>query len=185
MSISKVWKYKSKSTGDRLGEVVASKGTDIVMTKPEMAKHLLSLCEYEEGSILLEPARGSGAFYDNFPEYCKKEWCEINEGRDFLEWDETNKVDYTISNPPFVPRKLFWQFQQKAMKITKCKIFWLINISCMNVFTPKRLAEMADSGWYITHLHIVSDKRWFGRYVYIEISKNKEKNIITYNKLPF
>jgi hypothetical protein len=167
----KVWEYKSNPNGDNLGELVANKGTNIVMTKPEMARHLLSLCEYEEGATLLEPARGDGAFYNNFPGHCKKEWCEINEGRDFLKWDDADKVDYTISNPPFVPRKLFWQFQQKAMKITRCKIFWLI--------------KMADCGWYVVHLHIVSDKRWFGRYVYIEISRDKEKNIMTYNKLSF
>ena len=185
MSDCKVWEYKSNTNKDKLGELVANKGTNVVMTKPEMARHLLSLCEYEEGATLLEPARGDGAFYNNFPAHCNKEWCEINEGRDFLKWDDANKVDYTISNPPYVPGKLFWQFQQKAMKITRCKIFWLINMASMNVFTPNRLTEMEGSGWYITHLHIVNDKRWFGRYVYIEISRNKEKNIMTYNKLSF
>ena len=41
----------------------------------------------------------------------------------------------------------------------------------LNVFTPKRLEEMSSKGWYINNFHIVSDKRWFGRYVWIKISK--------------
>ena len=80
-------------------------------------------------------------------------------------------VDYTISNPPFVPRKLFWSFHCKAMDTTRKGIYWLINMSSLNVFTPKRLEEMSSKGWYINNFHIVSDKRWFGRYVWIKISK--------------
>ena len=68
-------------------------------------------------------------------------------------------VDYTISNPPFVPRKLFWLFNSKAMETTRKEIYWLVNMGSLNVFTPKRLDEMNNKGWYINSFYVVSDKR--------------------------
>jgi len=147
-----------------------------------MAKYLLSTIQFEEGSIVLEPARGKGAFYDNFPENTINKYCEINEGTDFLEYNE--RVDYVISNPPFVPRKLFWSFQQKAMDICNKEIYWLINMSSLNAFTPNRLKEMNDIGWYIQGFHIVADKRWYGRYFFIKISK-QQNNLFLYNQKSF
>ena len=178
----KIWEYKSNED-DKLAKQV-EKDNDIVMTKPEMAIHLLSLIDLKEGDILLEPCKGKGAFYDNFPDNTINKYCEINEGIDFLDYDENDKVDYVLSNPPFVPRKLFWLFQQKAMKVSKKEIYWLINMGALNVFTPKRLNEMSEQGWYINSFHIVSDKRWYGRYVWVKISKINN-NFISYKKGSF
>lgn len=178
----KVWEYESNED-DKLAKQV-EKDNDIVMTKPEMSIHLLSLIEFKEGDILLEPCKGKGAFYNNFPDYTINKYCEINEGIDFLDYDENDKVDYVLSNPPFVPRKLFWSFQQKAMKVSKKEIYWLINMSALNVFTPKRLKEMSEEGWYINSFHIVSDKRWYGRYVWVKISKH-DNNFISFKNGSF
>lgn len=163
----KVWDYKSNDD-DQLAKQV-EKDPSIVMTKPEMAKHLINLIQYEEGEVWLEPARGDGGFYNNFPTNVVGRYCEINEGSNFLEY--TEPVDVVISNPPFVPRKLFWDFMTKSMQIARKNIYWLINLSSLNVFTPKRLLEMKDAGWFIQRFHIVSDKRWFGRYVFLKIGK--------------
>lgn len=65
------------------------------------------------------------------------------------------------------------------------EIYWLINISSLNVFTPKRLQEMDDNNWYFSKMHIVTDKRWFGRYVFIKFTKNIEENFMTFNKKTF
>lgn len=165
--MSKVWEYESKDD-DKLGKQVA-KNPDIVMTKPEMARHLISRIPWKEGDVVMEPCKGKGAFYDNLPDTVNKEWCEINEGRDYLTFE--GKVDVTLSNPPFVPRAFFWEFHKKAMDTTRRAIYWLINIGSLNVFTPKRLEEMKTKGWFIQSFHTVSDKRWFGRYVWIEITR--------------
>lgn len=176
----KIWDYESNKD-DKLSKQI-EKDPDIVMTKPEMAKYLLSTIKFEEGDVVLEPCKGKGAFYNNFPRNTINKYCEINEGIDFLEY--TDEVDYIISNPPFVPRKLFWSFQQKAMDICKKDIYWLINMSALNVFTPTRLKEMNDKGWYIQNFHIVSDKRWHGRYVFIKLNKTKN-NLFCYNQNTF
>tara|TARA_E500000305_G_scaffold39550_2_gene30275 strand:+ start:5214 stop:5750 length:537 start_codon:yes stop_codon:yes gene_type:complete len=176
--MTKIWEYKS-SKDDKLSKKV-EKDKDIVMTKPSMAKHLLERIDFKKGDILLEPALGKGAFYDNFPSYTRNEWCEINKGKDFLTYE--GKVDYVISNPPFVPRKLFWDFHTHAMDITQKGIYWLINLASLNVFTPKRLDEMKALGWYIQNIHIVQDKRWFGRYAFICINKTPNVFITHYKK---
>lgn len=158
------------------------KDPDFVMTKPSMAKHLIDRITFKDGDVVCEPCLGKGAFFNNLPENVVKIYYEINEGKDFL--DATEPVDYCISNPPFCPRKLFWSFQRRAMKITRKKIYWLINLSCMNVFTPKRLNEMTNEGWYITSQYIVADKRWYGRYVWLEICK-EPSNYYTWSNTTF
>ena len=49
--------------------------------------------------VVLDPCRGDGSFYDQYPDYCTKDWCEITDGRDFFDWDK--RVDWIITNPPF------------------------------------------------------------------------------------
>tara|TARA_R100000734_G_C3319038_1_gene114112 strand:+ start:3378 stop:3920 length:543 start_codon:yes stop_codon:yes gene_type:complete len=180
METKKVWQYKSNSN-DPLAKKVY-KDPDIVMTKPEMAIDLLKLIDFKDGDKVLEPCKGTGAFYNNFPDRCENHWCEINEGKNFF--DFTTKVDYIISNPPFVPRKLFWDFMEHSMTICNKEIWWLINLSSLNVFTPKRLEIMKDKGFFINRIHIVSDKRWFGRYCFIKISK-LDNGFFSYNKITY
>tara|TARA_R110000751_G_scaffold252774_1_gene352411 strand:- start:1 stop:543 length:543 start_codon:yes stop_codon:yes gene_type:complete len=167
MTDNKVWEYESNKD-DKLAEKVAKDKT-IVMTKPSMAKYLIDGIEFIPGEKVIEPCKGDGAFYDNLPDNVETDWCEINDGKDFLQYDK--KFDVCISNPPFIPRKLFWAFNEKAMELCTRKIYWLINLHTFNVFTPKRLDEMKEKGWFIQKLHIVADTRWFGRYALVEIGK--------------
>jgi hypothetical protein len=168
IKIMKIWDYKSKKI-DGLA-IQVEKNPDIVMTNPEMAKVLISTVPLKIGDVVMEPCLGSGSFLNNLPPFTTNLWCEINKGRDYL--SQSQIVDYTISNPPFVPRKLFWQFHQKAMETTRKEIYWLINLSALNVFTTKRLDEMKEKGWFINSFFIVADRRWFGRYAFVKFSKN-------------
>lgn len=176
----KVWDYKSKKD-DKLSKKINKLGKNLVMTKPTMAKDLINYHTYlKSGDKVLDCCKGEGAFYDNLPDWVDKDWCEINDGRDFLKCEK--KFDVILSNPPFVPRKLFWNFHLKAMELSQRNIYWLINMSCLNVFTPKRLQECKTRKWYIEHLHIVADKRWYGRYCWVKFSRNPNNNILTWKK---
>jgi hypothetical protein len=177
---NKIWNYESNET-DRLAEQV-SKDPDIAFTKPEMAEYLISKIKFNDGDVVMEPCFGKGSFYNKLPNNVVKQYCEINMGSDYLDFD--GMVDITLSNPPFVPRKLFWKFHQKAMQTTTREIWWLINISSLNVFTPNRMEEMEANNWYINHLSIVGDKRWFGRYVWVQFTK-ENNNIFSYTKKIF
>ena len=61
---------------------------DIVMTPEWLAKEII--LHFSPSGIILDPCRGKGAFYDNFNTETK-EWCELEEGIDFLTYN--NKVD--------------------------------------------------------------------------------------------
>jgi hypothetical protein len=68
---------------------------DLVYTKPTLAQRLIGY--FRPTGRILDPCRGNGAFYDHFPD--TRDWCEIRDGRDFLEWNEP--VDWLITNPPW------------------------------------------------------------------------------------
>jgi hypothetical protein len=178
--MNKIWEYDSNED-DKLAKQVVKDPT-ITYTNRDMAKYLISLVKFNDFDIVMEPCFGDGAFYENLPKNTTNLYCEINLGIDYLK--DERMVDITLSNPPFVPRKLFWEFHKKAMVQTRREIWWLINISSLNVFTPSRLEEMREIGWYLEHMNIVSDKRWFGRYVWCKFTKN-ENNFIGFNRKTF
>lgn len=156
--------------------------TDIIYTKDDMGKYLLTLIDFNNGDVVMEPCRGKGSFYNNFPSYTDNRWCEISDGIDYL--GQNQIVDFTISNPPFAPRKLFWDFHLHAMKTTRKEIWWLINMGSLNVFTPNRIEIMDNYNWFIQKFHIVTDKRWFGRYVFVQFTR-EQNDLLTYTKKVF
>lgn len=156
-----------------------SKGKAFVYTNPLMAKWLVKThCDIKKTDFVLDACKGGGAFFDALPDGIKKDWCEIDLGKDFMEYKK--KVDVCLSSPPLVPRKLFWDFMEKAMSISKRKIYWLMNMKSLNTFTPKRLETMEQNKWYIQKFTIVLDKRWFGRYCWVEIGR-EDKGFVKYN----
>jgi hypothetical protein len=64
------------------------------MTPPDVADVVVK--HFKPTGRILDPCRGDGAFWRHMP---GAEWCEIREGRDFLDWQEP--VDWIVSNPPF------------------------------------------------------------------------------------
>jgi hypothetical protein len=135
-------------------------------TNEEMVKDLLKLIPFEEGDVALDAGSGKNKVWQkNCPVKCLE--CEIEDGCDFLKWNE--KVDWVIGNPPY---HIGWQFTEKASQISKKGIAWLVNNTEMNsLFTPRRLQIIKDAGFEITHIKVVSDKRWFGRYYFLIFEK--------------
>lgn len=70
---------------------------DKVYTPAHVAKHIIE--SFSLFGKVLDPFRGKGAFYDNFPENVEKDWCELDKGKDFFKYNE--RVDWIISNPPY------------------------------------------------------------------------------------
>jgi hypothetical protein len=68
-------------------------------TSRAVAAHIVAWLYRDFGpfGIPLDPCAGDGAFYDALPQ--PKLWCEIQRGRDFL--DFTGHVDLAVTNPPF------------------------------------------------------------------------------------
>ena len=80
--------WKTQERKNLAQQVQADKS--IVMTNPDMAKYLLSLIQFEDNDIVLEPCKGDGAFYNNFPDNVERRYCEIDEDIDF-----TDDIEYS------------------------------------------------------------------------------------------
>lgn len=72
---------------------------DKVYTPENIAKQLIDKLPIQQSDTILEPCRGKGAFYNNFPSQNIKYYCEIDENIDFFDFN--TKVDWIITNPPY------------------------------------------------------------------------------------
>lgn len=76
-----------------------NKPNDLVFTPEKVAKQIIALYDLKTGETVLDAFAGENVFYNNYPNYVNKEWCEINKGVDFF--DYTKNVDWIITNPPY------------------------------------------------------------------------------------
>ena len=158
-------------------------------TPPELAEYLLRIIlekYYEEGDRFYEPFKGKGAFYNAMPE--PKDWAEIEEGRDFFEYlPFDGHCEHIVTNPPFRTyingewKNAYIPVLERSMSIATKTIGLLINHKIFNSLTPHRLEKYKKNGWVISHIHIVSVKKWFGRYYFIVFRKNHEKSLIEFD----
>ncbi len=137
-------------------------------TKPEMVKDLIELIPFNKYESVLDAGSGKNkVWYNNIPDYCLKEECEIEDGKDFLTINTS--YDWIIGNPPF---HLGWKFLEKASEISDKGIAFLGNLNFFNSCVPNRFEKLKSKGFYLRKIHIVQDKRWFGRYYFLIFTKN-------------
>ena len=126
---------------------------DLVMTPPELAAVVIGHFAGRMSGTVLDPARGQGAFHDRFPACLDRHWCEITEGRDFLDWHEP--VDWVMSNPPWSRLR---DFSRHAMRIAP-SIVWLAPLT--NLTTRARLRDLDEAGFGIAELVLIdTPKDW-------------------------
>lgn len=161
------------------GQQIKDKEYYFHQTPPDLAKKLMSFVTIMYGDIVYEPFRGEGAFYNNFPADCVREWSEITEGRDYI--DRKEKVEWTISNPPYNMedengkkiRSCFYKLLIHFLNLSTKGVAFLINDSCLESLTAKRMEVINNMGWYITNIIICDVKKWYGRYYFVIFTKEK------------
>lgn len=110
-------------------------GDDKVWTPPALAREIVEFFR-PEGRIL-EPCRGTGSFTDVLPADC--DWCEIDEGRDFLR--VKGQWDWVVTNPPWGQ---FRAFMNKSMEVADNVVF----LSLFNAwFMKARVRDMQEQGF--------------------------------------
>ena len=142
---------------------------DIYYTPLPVALKMIEMCDIRENDKILDPSKGGGVFYNNFPHNCIKDYCEISEGIDFFNYNE--KVDIIIGNPPY---SLWSKWLEHTMKLTDkfCYIFGAFN------FTDKRLRDIINNGYGVTKFHLLKIDWWYSPSYLIVFEKNKT-SIIT------
>ena len=117
---------------------------DLVMTPEYLAVEIIN--HFAPTGVILDPSRGTGAFYDNFPGD-NNVWCELGEGKDFLTY--TDKVDWIITNPPW---SKIQQFLLHGMEISD-NIVYLTTIN--HYTTKRRIREMRQHDFAIKEIYCV------------------------------
>jgi hypothetical protein len=106
---------------------------DVVMTLEDTAIKIIDY--FNPSGTILEPCKGTGSFYNNFK--IDKDYCEITEGKDFLQYDK--KVDWIITNPPF---SIFDLFLLKAFEIADNVVFFC---PLNKVFKSKKIDQAIEN----------------------------------------
>lgn len=144
-------------------------------TPLSLCEKLMEFIDLKEGDRVHEPFRGEGNFFNCFPKNTINSWTEIKENKCYKSF--TEKVDWTITNPPFqidtgtrVVNSFFFLLKH-FMTISEKGIGFLGNYNCWSAFTPKRIKEFNETGWFIHRVVVCSIKKWRGRYYFIIFKK--------------
>jgi len=110
-------------------------GNDLYETNPKYIDDLFIYEKYENDGTYFEPCYGLNKYlYNKLKEnFDNVDGGDILDGNDFLEYDENNKVDYIITNPPF---NLSLEFILKMFKVVNKKFSLLVPLSYLD--TMKR-----------------------------------------------
>lgn len=145
-------------------------------TPYELAKELIKFCRIELGQRVVEPFRGEGAFYNNFPDIAIKDYSEIRQGKDYK--DLATNFDWVITNPPFQiedeKKKLvnaFWPLLDYFTQHARAGVAFLGNDRCFSTLTPQRMAVLASRGFHLSKVVLCGVKKWRGRYYFLIFEK--------------
>ena len=143
-------------------------------TPLETVRYCLKKLKLRKNDLVLDVGSGLNMiWYNNIN--CKKDWVEIDKQKDFFNYNK--QVDWCIGNPPF---RNLWDYLEKAFKISKKGVAFLLAVDFWNRLTQKRLRIMKELGFNITEINVLEVKKWFGRYFFIKFEKNK-KGVINFN----
>jgi hypothetical protein len=143
-------------------------------TAPTMARDLVALLPLS--GIVLDAGSGLNKVWFNALNHPKCE-CEIDNGCNFYEWSE--RVAWVVGNPPYHES---WKFTEKAITVADLGVAWLLNNQALNShLTPARLQFLHDRGWHYTNIHVVADRRWFGRY-YLLVLQRGDRGFCSWNR---
>lgn len=149
------------------------KARDKFYTPKLLAEKLISYVPLKEGDIVLDPALGNGAFYSQYPSYVEKDYCEIEEGKDFYSYNK--KVDWIITNPPYSNLD---DWIKKTLRVCSKGFAYLLGI---NNITPRRIEMINKRNFGLTFIHLCKVFKWYGISAFFQFEK-EEENIISYDR---
>lgn len=120
--------------------------SDLVMTPISLTKVIVE--HFKPKGKILEPCCGTGNFLKILPK--NTEWCEINKGKDFFEYNK--KINWIISNPPW---SKFKDFLIHSMQLAD-NIVFLITIN--HLWTKARLRAMKTANFGIKEIAMIPEK---------------------------
>lgn len=128
------------------GLMTGNDTNDKIYTPVEIAKQIIDL--FPLYGKVLDPFMGGGSFYEQFPLALEKDWCEIDKGKNFFDYNQS--VDWIVSNPPY---SIFDEVLEHSFEIAD-NVVYLVPMS--KVFSSfNRIRKILNYG-DIREIHLVS-----------------------------
>ncbi len=138
---------------------------DVFITPLDLAKKHIELIEFDKDEVWLDPCKNNGNYYNQFPTE-NKEYCEILEDKDFLEYN--GNPDIIVQNPPY---SIIDKWIKKNIELNPRIISMLIGI---NNLTARRIEFLKEAGYGLTKLTMLKVYKWYGMSYLVVFEKNKE-----------
>jgi hypothetical protein len=158
-----MYAIKDRKTANDVWLTPLEVASDHISTVAELADELNICTPDDYAHKWVDPFRNTGIYYDNFPQLignltlpdhlmtpCVKDWCEIQEGRDALEYDYTDAI--VCSNPPYS------MINKCLKKMTKDRAQIISILGMTNHITAPRLQMMKDAGYELMALDFYNVK---------------------------
>lgn len=155
---------------------------------------ILKRCPIKDDEIFYEPFAGEKSLYNQI-QTNKKYFTEITEGLDVMEFNYKTNNDVTTiyTNPPFKieltnkkgikkPKNCVYYFLEYFIKhfVSLQRIGFLMNTSCFQSLTPKRLKTLDELGFNITKIIVMNIQKWYGRYYFVLFEKQQTNKPVEY-----
>lgn len=130
-----------------------NKPNDKVYTPLHISKLIIDKIneKFNINGTILDAFKGNGSFYDQYPNNLKKDYCEIDEGLDFFEYDK--KVSWIITNPPY---SILEEVLEHSFKIAD-NIVYLVPLSKI-VSSLGRIKQIYNYGG-VPYIYIIGASR--------------------------
>jgi len=150
---------------------------DDFRTPVELAKKCIQMVDLSEGDVILDAFAGNDVFFNHYPSTCRRERCEIKEGKNFFDW--CLLVDWIITNPPY---SILDKVIEHSCEICRKGFGYLIGIHNL---TPRRIEIANGNSFYLKRVHLCKVFKYFGMSVFVIFEKSKDRtirNIISYDR---
>jgi hypothetical protein len=138
---------------------------DVFITPKALAKNHIDMITALPEELWLDPCKNSGSYYDQYPEWVEKDYCEILEGKDFLEY--SGSPDVICDNPPY---SMLDKWFKKVIELNPRVYSTLIGVGNL---TPRRIEWFEKAGYGITKLKMLKVWKWYGMSYIVVFEKNK------------
>jgi len=145
------------------------KANDVFITPLELAKKHIDMIDYKDDDIWLDSCKNSGSYYNQFPTKYNKDYCEILEEKDFLEYE--SYIDIICDNPPYSILDLWFK---KVIELNPRVYSCLIGI---NNLTARRIEWFNNAGYGIKKLKMLKVWEWFGMSYIVVFEKGADNCI--------
>ena len=148
---------------------------DVFITPLELAKKHIEMIDVIQGELWLDPCKNDGSYFNQFSHEIKREYCEILEDKDFMQYQSIKPIGVIIQNPPY---SIMDKWIKKNIELKPRLMSFLIGIGNL---TTRRIEMFEKAGYGLTKMKMLKVYKWYGMSVIVNFEKDK-KSIIEFDR---